>query len=63
MSIEIFDERDLVYHVARTKSFVAINRVIRTTTTLQLGSPFDCQPYCHRNGSSKRFVSLAIMEH
>jgi len=38
------------HHVTTTKSFLAINRVIRATTTLQLGSPSDCQPCCHRNG-------------
>jgi len=27
---------------------------LKATTTLQLGSPSDCQPSCHRNGSSKR---------
>jgi len=35
------------HHVTTTKSFLAINRVIRATTTLQLGSPSDYQPCCH----------------
>jgi len=38
------------YHVTTTKFFPAI----RATTTLQLGSPSNCQPCCHRNGSGKR---------
>jgi len=45
-------------HVTTTKSLLAINRVIRAITTLQLGSPSDCQPCCHRNGSSKRNQGL-----
>jgi len=33
------------HHVTTTKSFLNISQV------MQLGSPSDCQPCCHRNGS------------
>jgi len=41
------------HHVTTTKSFLAINRLIRATIILQLGSASDCQPCCHRNSSIK----------